>query len=149
MRNADRRDVQHRTEVQREARSALMVTAGRINEQHVRWLPDSSDYRLQQGSLTESEQARLVWSAGAALHDDGLTTGAHRRPSGISSAARPAATPDEADEDRADPRAGREPPRHGAERGQAHLLPDQLLAGARPLAHALILAPWTRSAQLP
>jgi hypothetical protein len=107
-----------------------------------------ADGGLQQRSLTECEQARFVGSTAAARHHDGLATGARRCPGRISGAARPAAASGEADEDRADPRAGLELQGRGIARGQPHLLLDQLVARARPLAHALILAPWTRSSQL-
>ena len=59
--------------------------------------------------------------------------------------ARAGAASDEADEDAAESRPGFDAPRLGLEGGQAQLFLDQLLAGARPLAHALILAVWTRS----
>jgi hypothetical protein len=144
MRNADRRKVQDRTEVQREACSAWMVTAGRIDEEHVRWLPEGADGGLQQRSFTECEQARLIRSAGAARQHDGLATDTRRCPGRISGAVRPAAAASEADEDRADACAWLEPPRPSVERGHAQLLLDQLLTRARPLAHALILASWTR-----
>jgi hypothetical protein len=52
VRDADRRQVQDRAEVQGEAGSARMVKAG-PDEQHVR-LPEGADRRLQQGFLTES-----------------------------------------------------------------------------------------------
>jgi hypothetical protein len=95
---------------------------------------------LEQGSLAESEQARLVGSGGAAGHGDGLAARARSCPRPVSGAAGPAAAAGEADEDRAEPRAGLEPPQQGVERGQPQLLLDELLARARPLAHALILA---------
>jgi hypothetical protein len=139
VRHADGRHVQHRTEVQREARPARMVAPGRVDEEHLRRFRERADRGLQQGSFAESQQARLVGSGGAAGHGDGLAARARSCPRPVSGAAGPAAAAGEADEDRAEPRAGLEPPQQGVERGQAQLLLDELLAGARPLAHALIL----------
>ena len=122
-----------------------MVASGRVDEEDFRRLHEGSDGGLQQHPLTESEQARLVGGTGAARDHDRLVADTGCCPSGISGPSRAAAAAVEADEDRADPRGRLEAPRRGVERGQAHLLLDQLLAGARPLPHALILAVWTRS----
>jgi hypothetical protein len=126
--DADRRDVQHRTEVEGEAGSAGMVSAGCVDQQHIRRSREGSHGGFEQWSLSEGQQARLVCCAGTARHHERLLPDTGRCPRRVASVARAAAASGEADEDAADPSAWLEAPRRKLERGQAQLLLDQLLA---------------------
>jgi hypothetical protein len=117
--DTDRRDIQQRAEVEREAGAAWVVAAGGVDEQDVRRSREPAHRRLQQGPLAEREQARLVRRARLARHHRRRATRTRGRPCPLAGAAPAAAAAREADEDAADPRARLEPPQGRVERRQA------------------------------
>jgi hypothetical protein len=135
---------EHRAELEREAGSARMVAAGRVDQEHVRRFRQRVDGGFQKFALPEGEQARLVRHARMTWHHCRCwadTRGCPRRVACLAGAAFPTG---EADEDGTDLRFRLESPRCRPERGQPRLLLDQLLARERPGEHRRIMARWTR-----
>ena len=63
VRDTDRRELEHCAEVEREAGSARMVAAGRVDQEHIRPLRQRANGGFQECALAESKQARLVRAA--------------------------------------------------------------------------------------
>lgn len=144
VRYAHGRELEHRPELERQARSTRMITAGCIDEQHVRQLRQRAKGGLQECALAESKQAWLVRRTRITGHQCRASVDARGRPSRIARVARAALPAGEADEDAADPRPRPEAPRRRPERGEPCLLLDQLPRRERPREHRRILAAWTR-----
>jgi hypothetical protein len=66
MRYADRGDVQHRAEVEGEAAAAGMVSAGGVDQEDLRPRGEGAHGGLEQRSLSERQQSRLVRCARSA-----------------------------------------------------------------------------------
>jgi len=129
--------------MEREAGAARVIAACSVDEQHVWRLRERAHRRLEQRSLTQGEQARLVRCARAPWHDGRLVADRGSHPRRVAAATRAAAATGETDEDGADPRSRSEPPRGRVERAEPQLLLDQLLERLRPRRHGRILAAWS------
>ena len=116
VRDADRRQIQHGTEVQGEAGATRVVAPRAVDEQHVRRLCQRAYRGLEQRTLAQGEQTRVVRRARRPRHDDNLVADGRRSPGSVAGVARTAAAADEANEDGADPRSRTEPPRRRSER---------------------------------
>jgi hypothetical protein len=138
VRDAGGRNFERRADLEREAGSARMVAPVRRQE-HVRKLGQGADGGLQECTLAEGEQARLVPRACRACH---------RCPVTADDAAAHAGSPPRRGHSprtrstrrrrRSEP--GVESPRRRLQRGQPHLLIDESLRGERPGEHGCILA---------
>jgi hypothetical protein len=73
VRDADRRDVEDRAEVERDAGAARMVSACAVDQENVRRLAQRADRGFQQGAFAQREQTRLVGRRGDTRDDCGLT----------------------------------------------------------------------------
>src|SRR5829696_9814918 len=69
--NADRRDIQHKAEVEGEAGTPWVVAAGRVEEQHARALGERLHGALEAPALAQREQARRVRRARRTGDDGG------------------------------------------------------------------------------
>jgi hypothetical protein len=133
VRDSDRRDVQHRAEVQCEARAARVVATGCVDEQDVRQLAESSDRSLEEWAFTQGEQARLVRGACLAFDHRGCGNLAAAKegsagPSGVAGLAGTVRFPAcEADEAAADRELSRRRPRRRLRPCESFLLADELL----------------------
>ncbi len=143
--DADRRQIEHRTEVQGEPGAPGMVTAGGVHEQYVGRLRQRPHRLLQQRSFAQREQPGLVRRAGPSLDRRHLLAVGGGCPAAIARVPRAVLSARKAHEAAADA-AGRRG-RPGVERlgGEAHLLVDKLRRGARPGRHlgivpAIVLA---------
>lgn len=141
MRDADGGKLEHRTQVEREARPAGMVPAGRVHEEDVRPLGQGPDGRLEQCSLTECEQSSRVAPARRPRHvcrgdERASTDEGGRRPARLagSSRARGAAA-SEADEAAADERLADGSPAVRRQAPELLLARDQVLRRRRPGLH--------------
>jgi hypothetical protein len=128
VRDADRWEVQHCTEVEGEAGAAGVVSAGGVDQEHIGRNRNGSHGSLEQRSFSEGQQSWLVRCTRSAGYDDRLLADTGGCPRRVARVAGAGAASGKADEDAADSRAGLEPPRLRLERGQAQLLFDQLLA---------------------
>jgi hypothetical protein len=135
--------------VEGEARTARVIAAGRIYEEHIRRLAERAHRGLEQRSFAQREQTRLVRCARLPRYDDRFFADRGGRPRRVARAALAAAAAGEADEDAADSRSRSELPGRRVKRAEPELLLDQLLARLRPRRHERILAPWTLWSQLP
>jgi hypothetical protein len=73
VRDADRRHVEDRAEVERDAGAARMVPARAVDQEDVRRLAQRADRGFQEGAFAQCEQTRVVRRAGATRDDCGLT----------------------------------------------------------------------------
>jgi hypothetical protein len=134
--------------VEGEARTARVIAASCIYEEHIRRLDERAHRGLEQRSFAQREQTRLVRCARFPRYDDRFLADRGGRPRRVARAARAAAPAREADEHAADPGSRREAPWRRVERAEPQLLLDQLLARLRPRRHERILALWTLWSQL-
>jgi hypothetical protein len=119
VRDADRWEAQHCTEVECEAGTAGMVSAGGVDHDDIRLRGKGSEGGFQQRPLSEGQQPWLVRCARSAGYDHRLAVDTRGCPRRVARVAGAGAASGEADEDAADPRARLEPPRRRVERGQA------------------------------
>src|SRR5438093_13390522 len=113
--------------MEREAGAARVIAACSVDEQHVWRLRERAHRRLEQRSLTQGEQARLVRCARAPWHDGRLVADRGSHPRRVADIAGAAAAAGEADEDAADPRSWSKLPPRRVECAEPQLFLDQLL----------------------
>jgi hypothetical protein len=140
VRDANRRNVEHGSQVKSETRAAWVVAPRRVHEEDVREHREGTDDGLEKGTLAESQQARLVGRArrtGNDLRCEGSPSDeSGSRPAWLArpaAARRPAAR--EADEAAAAERLAGGLPRLRACGGELLLACDQVLRRRRPEAH--------------
>ena len=132
VRDADRGDVEHRAQVDRETAPDRVIPTGRIDDQHVRQRAQPPDGRLEKRTLAQRERTPLVGRACPPRGSHNLAVNG-----GGGEAFVPFVTPtcpvlDETDKHRARGEAPTRPPWGPNRCGQARLLRSQLDGGGRP-----------------
>lgn len=138
--DSDRRQVEHRTEVKREAGAARMVSSGCVHKKGVGVLGQTPHCCLQEGTFTEREQPGFVRGARLSC-DDALCANASAAqdsgagPAGIARFTGSRLPAHEADEAASDGGIVGGRPERRSRAGQLVLLPDQLVRVRGPRAH--------------
>jgi protein-L-isoaspartate(D-aspartate) O-methyltransferase len=133
--DADRRQVEHRSEVEREACAPRMVAPRAVDKQHIRGEFEGENGCGERRPFAEREQSRLVRRAGFGFHHDRFLRGRCGAPERVTGGTGAVLPTDGADEAAADQRVCAGLPRRRGGLGELQLMLDELVGRRRPGRH--------------